>query len=95
MAFFLRLGEAELLQTGSRSVRTPGPTRMTMSHSHGKIGSFVAADSIRSAPAINCRGQPVEKPRGVRGPQPPEALIGFGDMRVKSAKALRSKGFLA
>ena len=39
--------------------------------------------------------QPVEKPPGVRGPQPPEALIGFGDMRVKSAKALRSKGFLA
>ena len=28
----------------------------TMPHSHGKIGSFVAADSIRSAPAINCRG---------------------------------------
>ena len=33
-------------------------------------------------------GQPVEKPPGVRGPQPPEALIGFGDMRVKSAKSL-------
>ena len=32
--------------------------------------------------------QPVEKPPGVRGPQPPEALIGFGDMRVKSAKSL-------
>ena len=32
--------------------------------------------------------QPVEKPLGVRGPQPPEALIGFGDMRVKSAKSL-------
>ena len=25
---------------------------------------------------------------GVRGPQPPEAIIGFGDMRVKSAKSL-------
>ena len=32
--------------------------------------------------------QLVEKPPGVRGPQPPEALIGFGDMRVKSAKSL-------
>ena len=32
--------------------------------------------------------QPVEKTPGVRGPQPPEALIGFGDMRVKSAKSL-------
>ena len=32
--------------------------------------------------------QSVEKPPGVRGPQPPEALIGFGDMRVKSAKSL-------
>ena len=30
----------------------------------------------------------VEKPPGVRGPQPPEAIIGFGDMRVKSAKSL-------
>ena len=37
------------------------------------------------------QGQPsqaVENPPGVRGPQPPEALIGFGDMRVKSAKSL-------
>ena len=32
--------------------------------------------------------QLVEKPLGARGPQPPEAIIGFGDMRVKSAKSL-------
>ena len=39
--------------------------------------------------AANCRFfQSVENPPGVRGPQPPEALIGFGDMRVKSAKSL-------
>ena len=34
------------------------------------------------------KAQLVEKPLGARGPQPPEAIIGFGDMRVKSAKSL-------
>ncbi|MDD6045426.1 MAG: hypothetical protein PUC76_07275, partial [Clostridia bacterium] len=37
----------------------------------------------------------VKNPSGVRGPQPPEASIGFGDMCGKSAKALRSKGFFS
>ena len=37
--------------------------------------------------------QLVEKPLGARGPQPPEAIIGFGDMRVKSAKSLAQQGF--
>ena len=32
--------------------------------------------------------QPVEKPLGVRGPQPPEAIIGFGGVYGKSAKSL-------
>ena len=32
--------------------------------------------------------QPVEKPPGVRGPQPPEAIIGFGGVYGKSAKSL-------
>ena len=32
--------------------------------------------------------QPVENPLGVRGPQPPEALIGFGGVYGKSAKSL-------
>jgi len=43
-------------------------------------------DKLRNGKYRSC--QPVEKPPGVRGPQPPEALIGFGDMRVKSAKSL-------
>ena len=37
------------------------------------------------------QGQPsqaVENPPGVRGPQPPEALIGFGGVYGKSAKSL-------
>ena len=37
------------------------------------------------------QGQPsqaVEKPLGVRGPQPPEAIIGFGGVYGKSAKSL-------
>ena len=32
--------------------------------------------------------QAVEKPLGVRGPQPPEAIIGFGGVYGKSAKSL-------
>ena len=51
-----------------------------------------AAPLSAGPPIWNClcrkNNQPVEKPPGVRGPQPPEALIGFGDMRVKSAKSL-------
>ena len=39
--------------------------------------------------AANCRFfQLVEKPLGARGPQPPEAIIGFGGMYGKSAKSL-------
>ena len=38
--------------------------------------------ALRAAPSLS------KNPRGVRGPQPPEALIGFGDMCVKSAKSL-------
>ncbi len=34
------------------------------------------------------RSQSVEKPLGVRGPQPPEAIIGFGGVYGKSAKSL-------
>ena len=37
------------------------------------------------------QGQPsqaVENPPGVRGPQPPEAIIGFGGVYGKSAKSL-------
>ena len=37
---------------------------------------------------MGCSRQLVEKPLGARGPQPPESIIGFGDMRVKSAKSL-------
>ena len=37
---------------------------------------------------MNSPPQLAEKPLGARGPQPPEAIIGFGDMRVKSAKSL-------
>ena len=32
--------------------------------------------------------QLVEKPLGARGPQPPEAIIGFGGVYGKSAKSL-------
>ena len=46
MAFFLRLGEAALLQTGSRNVRTPGLTGMTMPHRHGKIRRREAPSSV-------------------------------------------------
>ena len=42
----------------------------------------------RAAAGRPSQHQLVEKPLGARGPQPPEALIGFGDMRVKSAKSL-------
>ena len=49
---------------------------------------------MRGAAAFGGQGGPagrpqlVEKPPGVRGPQPPEALIGFGGMYGKSAKSL-------
>ena len=36
--------------------------------------------------------QPIEKPLGVRGPQPPEAIIGFGGVYGKSAKILALQG---
>ena len=44
-------------------------------------------DSWKKA-ALQPLFQLVEKPLGARGPQPPEAIIGFGDMCVKSAKSL-------
>ena len=48
------------------------------------IKKLFALEKQRGYPAA----QLVEKPLGARGPQPPEAIIGFGDMRVKSAKSL-------
>ena len=37
---------------------------------------------------MNSLPQLVEKPLGARGPQPPEAIIGFGGVYGKSAKSL-------
>ena len=37
--------------------------------------------------ASGSRFQSVEKPPGVRGPQPPEVIIGFGGVYGKSAKS--------